>query len=263
MIQTIPVSALMKYLGTIEKSWKGAKTAFRSYIRDFGGFDNMTREDLIDCAYSFSVIYGEGSATMATELYNAVAILEKAPVPPAVPAEPASYDEVAMTINGILKDTDSEEVLANAVGLMVKKAGMETIINNARRDGAEIAYIPHGDTCAFCITLGSRGWMDAYSPELAKADGEPIHIHANCDCTYGVRFSSDLKYGGYDPDKYQKMYYDAPLREGEKPTSKNRINALRRQAYQKNKDVINAQKRERYQKTKELNSSKAEEIDVN
>lgn len=263
MIQTIPVSAFMKYLGTLEKSWKGAKTAFRSYIWDLGGFDNMTRQDLIDCAYSFATIYGEGSAAMATEFYNAVAILENAPVPPAVPAETVSYDEVAKTINGILKDTTSEAIIENAVSLMVKKTGMKTIIENARRDNAQIAYIPHGDTCAFCITLGSRGWLDANSTELATKDGEPIHIHANCDCTYGVRFSDNLKYKGYEPAEYERMYYDAPLREGEKPNSKNRINALRRQAYQKNKDKINAQKRDRYEKTKELNSSKAEEIDVN
>ena len=44
---------------------------------------------------------------------------------------------------------------------------------------------------------------------------------------------------------------------------KDKINAMRRKAYAENKEAINAQKRDAYQKRKELNSSAAEEINVN
>jgi uncharacterized protein VirK/YbjX len=79
-----------------------------------------------------------------------------------------------------------------------------------------------------------------------------------------VRFNNSTQVGGYDPDKYRDMYYDAPLLEGQKENAKNRINAMRRQAYAKNKDEINAQKRMNYAERQErLNSSEAEEIEAN
>jgi hypothetical protein len=59
------------------------------------------------------------------------------------------------------------------------------------------------------------------------------------------------------------MYDNAPVEEGQKMTPKNRINAMRREAYAQNKEEINAQKRSAYAKRKELNSSEAEEINVN
>jgi hypothetical protein len=68
--------------------------------------------------------------------------------------------------------------------------------------------------------------------------------------------------GGYDPGKYKRMYYDAPLKDGQSATSKNRINAMRREAYSENKAKINAQKRAAYAKRQELNEPSAEEFDV-
>ena len=42
---------------------------------------------------------------------------------------------------------------------------------------------------------------------------------------------------GYNPDKYLRMYYDAPL-DGDKPTAKNRLRALRREVYAESKDGL-------------------------
>ena len=81
-------------------------------------------------------------------------------------------------------------------------------------------------------------------------------VHANCDCTYAIRFD-DSEVEGYDPRKYEEMYYDA---DGKKP--QDRINAMRREFYAQNKDEINAQKRSAYEKRKERESSAAEEINV-
>jgi hypothetical protein len=53
------------------------------------------------------------------------------------------------------------------------------------------------------------------------------------------------------------MYEDAP---GKKP--KEKINAMRREAYAENKEEINEQKRSAYEKQQELNSSEADEIKV-
>jgi hypothetical protein len=43
---------------------------------------------------------------------------------------------------------------------------------------------------------------------------------------------------------------------------KDKLNAMRRDAYAENKEEINAQKRSAYEKRKERNSSEAEEINV-
>jgi len=56
-----------------------------------------------------------------------------------------------------------------------------------------------------------------------------------------IRHSDSLNVRGYDPDAYKRMYYDAPG-----GSSRNKINAMRRQMYKEHKDEINAQKREAY-----------------
>ena len=145
--------------------------------------------------------------------------------------------------------------MANAVGRLVKMAGADTTLYNAMRDGSQFAWIPAGDTCAFCITLASRGWQNISKKALKNGHAE--HIHANCDCTYAVRFSERDNVAGYNPEEYEGMYYAA---DGNTP--KERINYLRRDAYAKNKEKINAQKRSAYAKSKELESSAAEEINI-
>ena len=216
-----------RYTKKLSSLSEKAVDEFRKWINENGGYANMDRDTIIEYAYALARKYGEGSATLSAAMYDAVAILQNASVPSAIPAETATYQQVAKKVNGIIKNTASDEILAQSVGLLVKNAGEKTIIENAQRDRAEIAFIPHGATCAYCITLGSKGWKDAYDEELEK-DGEPVHLHANCDCTYGVRFNDKLKYKGYNEKKYQKMYYNAPLRDGEKNTAENRMKALRR-----------------------------------
>jgi len=196
---------------------------------------NMTlyqyRENLIRYAYALATKYGEGAGAAACEMYDAVSALENANVPPALPARTATYGEVAKAVLGTLK-TGNDEIVSASVGRQVKLVGVDTMMQNALRDGAEWAWIPRGDTCAFCLTLASRGWQKA--SENAIKDGHAEHIHANCDCTYAVRFSDNVDVEGYDPEQYRKMYYDAPLEDGQAPSAKNRVNAMRRQFYKEN-----------------------------
>lgn len=243
---TISQAEWSLYLKRLSRISEKAVEEFRDVVADNLGWGNMPRQKLIDAAYSISKKYGEASSALSATAYDSVAAAQGAIVNAAVPAEAASYAQVAKTVNGILKNTQSEEVLIQSVGLLTKAAGQKTTIQNAMRDGAEIAYIPQGDTCAYCLALASEGWSKA-SVKALDLDGEPAHLHANCDCTYGVRFNDSLKYAGYDPQKYYDMYHDPPnLREGERPTAKNRINAMRREFYAENKDKINEQKRDAY-----------------
>ena len=212
------------------------------------------QDALIDYGYALATKYGEGAGAAACEMYDAIAAIQGANVPPAVPAETATIGETAKAVKGTLK-TGNPDIVSQATGRLVKMVGVDTMQQNALRDGAEWAWIPMGDTCAFCLTLASRGWQKA--SKSAVKNGHAEHVHANCDCTYAVRFNDGLDVQGYDPQKYRDMYYNA---DGSTPGE--RINAMRRDFYNKNKEIINEQKRSAYAKRMERNSSAAEEINV-
>ena len=221
---------------------------------DLDALDYNMRRELIEYAYALATKYGEGAGALASEMYDALAELSEASVPSALPAPTATYAEVAKAVNGTLKMRNAEIVSA-AVGRQVKMVGVDTMMQNALRDGAEWAWIPRGDTCAFCITLASRGWQRA--SKAAIKDGHAEHVHANCDCTYAVRFGHDVDVEGYDPSAYYKMYQNAAH-----GSPKDKINALRREFYAENADEINAQKRSAYAKMRARESSSAEELNI-
>ena len=208
----------------------------------------------IDYAYALATRYGEAAGAAACEMYDAIAELQGANVPPAVPAATATMGETAKAVKGTMK-TGNVNIVADATGRLVKLVGVDTMQQNALRDGAEWAWIPRGDTCAFCLTLASNGWQKA--SKNAIKNGHAEHVHANCDCTYAIRFNDGLDVQGYNPQRYLDMYENA---DGSTPQA--RINALRREFYNENKEIINEQKRSAYAKRIERNSSAAEELNV-
>lgn len=180
----------------------------------------------IDYAFGLATKYGEAAAELACEMYDAIGLASDIVLPSAEPAATATYNEVAKAVQGTAK-TGNAETVAGSVGRLVKMTGVDTTMKNALRDGAEWAWIPRGETCAFCLTLASRGWQRASRKALRGGHAE--HIHANCDCTYAIRFNDNTDVEGYDPDKYLAMYNST---DGS-PTD--RINAMRRAAYAENK----------------------------
>jgi hypothetical protein len=200
-------------------------------------FDNLSAIE--DYAYAIVQKYGEASGALSAEMYDAIAEIQDAKVPAAEIAELPTKDEISKTIRGVIKRSKNPNTVANSVSRLVKRTGADTTLNNAERDGAQFAWVPMGDTCAFCITLASRGWQ--YMSDEARRNGHAEHIHANCDCTYAVRFDKKSGVAGYDPSVYKEMYDSA-----EGKTSKDKINSMRRTAYAQNKDEINAQKRAAY-----------------
>lgn len=247
------------YIAALRKVNDTATQSLLYYLQEFG--IPSTPEEmnaLIDAAFVISTKYGRAAAALCAEWYDATAAASGWFVAPAIPAETATISEVARAIVGTTK-TGNDEVIASSVGRLVKMAGVDTTMQNALRDGAEWAWIPVGNTCAFCITLASRGWQRASKKALKNGHAE--HIHANCDCTYAIRFDDRSQVEGYDPDRFLGMYLDADL-DGESPTPDNRINALRRELYQANREKILAQKRAAYEKSAELESSAAEETNV-
>lgn len=217
-----------EYVERLSRLNQKAGNLMKEYIERHGMEDT---DALIAYANALVTKYGEGSAELAAQMYDAMAAAEGASVPAAVPAATASYSEVAQMVTAT---QNSPPLMQGGVSRLVKQAGADTTLQNAQRDGAEWAWIPHGDTCAFCITLASRGWQRATAKALRG--GHAQHIHAHCDCEYAVRFRRNTTVAGYDPERYLKRYRDAG----------SNINALRRERYAENKDAINAQKRAAY-----------------
>ena len=248
--------AWSRYIAALRKINDRAAADMQAYLTAYGLPATRAEQDrLIDAAFAIATKYGAASATLSAQWYDAVAALSGKIIDPALPAATPTIHEVAKAVVGTSK-TGNTEIISSSIGRLVKQTGVDTTMQNALRDGAEWAWIPQGDTCAFCITLASNGWQKA--SKKAIKGGHAEHIHANCDCTYQIRFDKTSSVAGYDPDKYRRMYDEAAPGKN----SETKINALRREFYAENREEINAQKRDAYEKRKELESSAAEEADV-
>lgn len=219
-MMTVPESYWIRFIDMLAAIDNTAARKFAAFLRVHPISTTNDRRLTLDYAAALVQRYGESAAAVACQMYDAIAEAEGIAVPAAEPALGASYGEVAKTINGIMKESDNPDYISSGISRLVKQQGVDTTMQNAIRDGAEWAWIPHGDTCAFCITLASRGWQRASKKTLKNGHAE--HIHANCDCTYAVRFSKDTRYVGYDPDKYLEVYENA-----EGSTPKEKIKSIR------------------------------------
>ena len=177
---TVSAKAWDTYIANLRKmSDKAAQLMSKRLAGvDFDALDYDTRQGLIDYAYALATKYGEGAGALASEMYDALAELSDTSVPVALPAQTATYAEVAKAVNGTIKSRNTE-IISAAVGRQVKMVGVDTMMQNALRDGAEWAWIPRGDTCAFCIALASRGWQRASKEAIKDGHAEqstPIAI---------------------------------------------------------------------------------------
>ena len=240
---TVSNKAWQKYVKTLAAIDQTAARKFEVYVRglDLGKYAN--RKKAIDYAVKLASVYGESAAAAACEMYDAIAAAAGVYYPAATPAmiDEYIYGDVAKTVNGMIKQQASAESMGQAIGRLVKRTGADTTLQNAIRDRAEFAWIPSGDSCAFCIMLASNGWQPA--TKAAMNGGHAEHIHANCDCEYAIRFTPDTEYAGYNPREYRDMYDEA---DEDGNSWEARVNVMRRQQYAEKKDEINQQKREAY-----------------
>lgn len=231
------------------KSWKSyierlsridqkAANAFADWFREHPDADT---EDLLNYAYYTSDYYGNAASELACEMYDEVAVASGKTLPPAEPARTATYGEVAKAVMGRLLTTQDPDAVGSVVGTKVKTVGLDTLLKNSLRDGAEFAWIPSGDTCAFCMMLASNGWRKASKKALKNGHAE--HVHNNCNCTYAIRFDEKTEVEGYDPEYYKDLYDKA---KGDNWQDK--VNSMRRDQYAANNDAINNQKRLAYSK---------------
>lgn len=241
---TLPESSWVRYTKLLSSINSTAARKYEAYLKTHETASKAGRKAAIDYAAALVQKYGESAAAVSCEMYDGIAEAAGVLVPAAEPAAVATYGEVAKTVNGMMKQEQPEETIANAIGRLVKRTGADTTLQNAKRDGAEFAWIPHGDTCSFCLMLASNGWRKA-SKKTIKGD-HAEHIHSGCDCEFAIRFDGKPDYAGYDPEKYRAMYDNA---EGD--TWQEKLNSMRRDEYAANKDRINEQKRAAYARRKD------------
>lgn len=249
----IPKKTWNKYITDLRKISDKAAELMTSYLETHDVSSPAGRQQAIEYAYALATKYGEGTSALACEMYDSVVAASGKKLPPAEPAATATFNEVARAVNGSMLYSKRPDVVGSSVGRLVKTAGVDTTMRNAIRDGAEWAWVPSGDTCAFCIALASQGWVKASEKVMKGNHAE--HIHNNCDCTFSIRFDGKSSVEGYDPDALRRQYYAA---DGSTPTE--RINAMRRAQYAANKDEINAQKRLAYRERRILKMKKGVEL---
>lgn len=255
----IPKSQWIKYKNKLAAISQKAADEMEKFIQSNPEMDS---DELIGLANALEEWYGDAAAELACEMYDAAAEAQKASVPPAEPAEPSTFQEVAKAVNGARKRSDA--MVPDTVGRLVKQRAADTTLKNAQRDGAFFAWVPQGDTCPYCMALAGIGWQRAGKKTLKGNHAE--HIHANCDCAYVVDFKGDLKVEGYDPDEYDRkireLTKDGP--DGEygaedllraaghnaKGSSYDAINQIRRQQYAADPEKYRAQKRAAYARNK-------------
>ena len=241
----ITEKAWVEYITKMSQISQKAADLMQSWVQK-NGLEND--KALLDYAYALSQHYGQAIGALSCQMYEATAAAQGVIVPTAEVADLPDYGEVAKAVKGTKKQSPNN--IPGTLARLVKQVGADTTLKNAERDGAQFAWVPHGDTCAFCITLASRGWQ--YMSKKALRNGHAEHIHAHCDCEYAVRFDGKSTVAGYDPDKYLEEYYDA---NGD-------INEMRRKRYAENKDVINARKRELYASKKAEKLEKLRRSDI-
>lgn len=241
----ITEKAWVEYITKMSRISQKAADLMQSWVQK-NGLEND--KALLDYAYALSQHYGQAIGALSCRMYEATAAAQGATVPTAEMAGLPEYGEVAKAVKGTQKKSPNN--IPGTIARLVKQVGADTTLKNAERDGAQFAWVPHGDTCAFCVTLASRGWQ--YMSKSALRNGHAEHIHAHCDCEYAVRFDGKSTVAGYDPDKYLEEYYD----------SNGDINKMRRKRYAQNKDAINARKRELYASKKEEKLEKMRRSDI-
>lgn len=241
----IPEQVWQDYIARLRQvNDTAAKQMFEYLATNEWWINNDTKQAAVEYAFALATKYGEAAAEAACEMYDAIAnTYAGGRIRAAEPAATATFPETAKAMYGAMKRTRNIEYLASVTGRLVKQASADTMTMNALRDGGEWAWIPSGDSCAFCRMLSSRGWQRASKKALVRGHAE--HIHANCDCNYCVRFDENMNVEGYDPDALFEEYEKYKEEYGSWQAG---LKAWRRDLDEQNRAKINEQKRAAYAK---------------
>ena len=199
--------------------------------------------------------YGIADGEVSAIWYDELMAMQGATVPAAEVAQGMPARMVAADVDDAIGRALTRDTTRQAVGDVtarhVKRCGLETTRANAVRDRAMWAWVCIGDSCPFCRTLGSQGWVHA--SKAVRAGQHAEHVHANCDCQFVVKpAGAVLEVEGYDPDALLDEYTDAQKRAiaesgGTSRLGNQTINQMRRDGYTPEfAEQRNARRRELY-----------------
>ena len=190
-------------LAELAKIWRGINTLNA----------NATRDLMLEAVPLLVTSYGDVAATVAADFYDDVRDASEARG--RFTAEPvADLDaddlrgQVRWSLSPIYSRTpDPEQALSRLSGKVDEytlQSGRDTVATNTRRDpaGPRWARVPVGKTCAFCVSLASRG--AAYRSEESARGAN--RYHGGCDCTPAPFWPNDPYPDGYDPDALYEQY---------------------------------------------------------
>lgn len=224
---TIPAAAWKQYKDKLRRIDSKAADLMQKYAEAHGF---QIDDEMVQYAYAVSTKYGEASGALAADMYDSIAeyYMENSKsarnIPYAEVADPASERDVKNALYSAEAQNRTGEI-PQRVSRLVRQCGADTVMKNAIRDRAEWAWVPSGDTCAFCLTLASNGWQPASRAQLNGNHAQ--HIHNNCDCTFAIRFDKETNVEGYDPKVYRRIY----------DRNGGDINAIRRELYADTKNI--------------------------
>lgn len=193
-------------LAELEALWRPLDTRNADATRDF----------LLDAVPLLVASYGDVAATVAADFYEEVRDASRVAgrfMP--VPVTSLDVDDLLGQVRWSLGPLYSgSPAPAEALGRLSLKVdeftlqqGRDTVAVNTRRDpaGPRWARVPVGKTCAFCLTLASRG--AAYRSEESARGARKFH--GSCDCTPAPFWPNDPYPEGYNPDALLQQYQDA------------------------------------------------------
>ena len=207
----ITEKAWVEYITKMSQISQKAADLMQSWVQK-NGLEND--KALLDYAYALSQHYGQAIGALSCQMYEATAAAQGVIVPTAEVADLPDYGEVAKAVKGTKKQSPNN--IPGTLARLVKQVGADTTLKNAERDGAQFAWVPHGDTCAFCITLASRGWqymsknkdvINARKRELyASKKAEKLEKLRRSDILISGARITDLN--SAEADEFAEMYYE-------------------------------------------------------
>ena len=140
---TIPERSWIRFIRKLSTIRDTAARKLTAYLNDprHEFVSSRGRKAAIDYAAALADAYGESAAAVACQMYDAIAAASHMILPPAVPAPTPTYGEVAKTVNGMIKQNQSNEAIGSSIGRLVKRTEVDTTMQNAIRDGAEFAWV--------------------------------------------------------------------------------------------------------------------------
>lgn len=249
----LPERAIEEHRAAQKAIRAAAKRELAHWFGLYGGIVDAVafRDDLVQFLGYLMDKYGDAAAGVAADFYDEARLSADArsrfravlaPGPVAGQIETTAGWAVSPLFGADPDDAAALSRVAVAAGRWLKTTAAETIFGNAERDPAfpTVVRVPRGDeTCAFCIMLASRGFLDSgYQAERTagfvtrrskryRAPDDLKEFHDDCDCEAVVMYPGEAPPSGWDYEKYAAMYEQGAAQAGSRGDTSAILAAMR------------------------------------